>query len=650
MMPEIVFASNELTTYSILGISFFLLFLAIFFIYRQKNNKSLTFLFFRLFSYIIAIISLALAGLQPQIQTSLIVEKSAIVLNNPNNLDSLAQIVANSKTSPTFFSIQTAHQKTNNSFTDSLQGFEIRPIPNLSYLAKQKETNSKFSSLLLIGDGLETHELGLLDSFPQVHLRPNALPHGIHNIAWQRHLQVGETLLLQGKFYHENAKQAYKMVLKGFGQTLDSIFILPKKNIAFSSFQLQHNSKQAGKQVFQLLVKNESDETISQNDIPFISQKQNINNILILSSEPSFEIKFLKNFLAKNNFGVAVRQKISREIFKTDFLNLDTEKDLNNLSYRLLNSFDCLILDIATLKNLSAAETKNLQNACQNQGLSVLLLLNDSFVKEAFSYTNFLAKHNLFKGFELEKNSLFTQTKIALQETEKPANYILNAINLKYYIAAKAKQKAVFQTTEKQAVLAFQQLGLGKISISSVPKTYLWPLSGDETNYEKFWHTALENLFINFANSSDFVLKEQLPIVDFPLHFRYQNKLKNDVVVWQNTAGENFELASSELIDQTAFVGKFWPKQVGWHRLFLKNKTSEKLDFYVYPHTNWNTYNIAKKTKKTHSYLVDNQSFAKGSLKSILEEEKLRVIPLFWFYIAFFISISALWISEKFNT
>lgn len=648
-MPKIVFAANKLMTCSILGISFFLLLMSFFFVYKQRNHKSFSFLFLRLLSYFIAIISLALAGLQPQIQTEIATEKNAFILNHSNHLDSVAQIIEQTPIAD-IFSIKQPIQNDENSIIDTLHSLKIQAIPNLSYLAKQQATKEKFTNLAFFGEGLETHELALLDSFPQVKLHLNKPPHGIHNIAWQRYLRIGETLLLQGKFYHENAEKSYKVVLKGFGQALDSVLISPTKNKSFSEFRFQHQNKIAGKQTFQLFVKNEFNEVVAEHDIPFISYKQNISNILVLVAEPTFEIKFLKNFLAKNKIGVAVRQKISREIYKTEFLNLETEKDLKNLSTNLLNNFDCLILDIETLKGFSAEETKNLKKVCQNEGLSILLLLDDSFVKKEYEYQNILNKHHLFKSFELKKNNLLTQNKITLQAAENPKSELLNANNLKYYIATKTKQQAIFQTTNKQAAIAFQQLALGRVAINTIPKTYVWALSGNEATYEQFWNVTLENLIVNYTPSSDFVIKEQLPIVGFPLHFRYQNELRNDVIIWQNPKGESFELSSSELVDEMAFVSKFWPKEKGWHRLSLKDKPQKRLDFYVYDESNWRAYRSAKKLNETAAYLVDNQDVAKGSVKPILKEKNLQNIPLFWFYIAFLIGISALWISEKFAT
>ena len=237
---------------------------------------------------------------------------------------------------------------------------------------------------------------------------------------------------------------------------------------------------------------------------------------------------------------------------------------------------------------------------------------------------------------------------MTLQAAENPKNELLNAVNGKYYVREKARQTKVFQTIEKQAVVAVQQYSLGRVGVSLIPKTYLWALGGSEADYENFWSKTIENIIVNYTSSSDFILKEQLSIVDFPLHFRYQNQLKNEQIVWQNPLGETFELASSELEDEMAFVGKFWQKKAGWHRLYLENKQQENLDFYVYKESNWQAFRIAKKAKQTASYLIDNQRFKSANVKAKLQEEKLQAISLFWFYIAFFISLSALWISEKF--
>jgi hypothetical protein len=55
--------------------------------------------------------------------------------------------------------------------------------------------------------------------------------------------------------------------------------------------------------------------------IPVFVESQATLKVLILSSSPDFENKFLKNWLFENQYVCAVRSAISKNKFSTEFLN-----------------------------------------------------------------------------------------------------------------------------------------------------------------------------------------------------------------------------------------------------------------------------------------------------------------------------------------
>ncbi|MDO8992560.1 MAG: hypothetical protein Q7U83_05825, partial [Daejeonella sp.] len=238
----------------------------------------------------------------------------------------------------------------------------VKLIPDLAgFLAM----NQQFSKFHVLGYGLEAQELEMiLDKNLLFH--PSPLPSGLQSVHWNNTIKSGEQLVLSGNYLNTDSKPV-KLILKGLGTNLDSVSIPASKS---DNFQLKTIPKHLDKAIYALISIAEKD-TILNEKVPVFVQVQDPLKILILSSSPDFENKFLKNWLFENQYSTAVRSAISKNIFSTEFLN-STRINLDHITPSVLENFDVLISDPDELSALSWAENQAVQNQLNN-GMGLIM-------------------------------------------------------------------------------------------------------------------------------------------------------------------------------------------------------------------------------------------------------------------------------------
>lgn len=93
---------------------------------------------------------------------------------------------------------------------------------------------------------------------------------------------------------------------------------------------------------------------------------------MILNGFPTFESKYLKNYLAETGHRVVVKNQLTAARYKYEYFNI-TSKPVIDITKEKLTLFDLLIIDSKSLKNLSNRERTTLKNVVKESGMGILI-------------------------------------------------------------------------------------------------------------------------------------------------------------------------------------------------------------------------------------------------------------------------------------
>src|SRR5690606_14580665 len=180
-------------------------------------------------------------------------------------------------------------------------------------------------------------------------------------------------------------RSGHRLVLQGPGGVgLDSIDLV---NDGEPPFQLAAELKAPGDSVYYLTEKNGEGEIFSRDPFPVqVEMKANLR-ILIINNFPTFETKYLKNFLAEAGHEVVVRSQITSGRFKYEYFNT-TRTVIGSLSRETLETYDLLIIDAAFMRSLGRSQSGAIQNAVKADGLGVLIQPDDGFFSAPGNFIN----------------------------------------------------------------------------------------------------------------------------------------------------------------------------------------------------------------------------------------------------------------------
>ncbi|RZL38843.1 MAG: hypothetical protein EOO96_02020, partial [Pedobacter sp.] len=239
-------------------------------------------------------------------------------------------------------------------------------IPDIAYyLAK----HPSIETIKIYGYGLSKDELKKLHNY-NIAYHPADEPAGILSCNWNNELAENEMLYVQGTYNNPSTKAA-QLKLTGFGVALDSLTIPAETSTTFS---LKNSLRQRGRAVLNLIATGNND-TVAQEKIPVQVFPKPPLKLLTLTSFPSFEYNFLKKWLYENQYPVAIRSKISKDKYSTDFLNRSTIK-LEDIRQSMLQKEEVLIIDQQEFEAISSAERTAIMQAV-TQGLGLVLLITE---------------------------------------------------------------------------------------------------------------------------------------------------------------------------------------------------------------------------------------------------------------------------------
>ncbi len=525
----------------------------------------------RIIASFIAVSSLCLLVLKPYIQNQKPLDTSVILTEGHTHEDSLTAIYPN------------AH------FIDWSDSISEKQLTN---------------KVIIDGYGLPVYDLWKLDA-KEVTLCRTPLPKGILKVKYEQEVRLGTKSRI---YFQVNGLTGHKLVLRSFGQRSDSVMV---NQGGMREVSLNYEPKTTGKFVFELLHYDQSNELINTEPLPVVVHSSRKLRILFLSGFPTFETKFLKNFMIESEHALSIRNQISTDRFKFENYNIGT-REYRTITGQLLSTFDLVVLDVNQMLQLKRNELKTLESAIEQKGVGLLILVNEG---------------DLAKKIPKWATFAYETTK------EKKANLDSVIVNTAgYNLIENLNAEAIFTG---QPLAVKRRYGLGLISASVITNSYQLVLEGKESDYQLIWKKLLESTARPLISNN--VRLNQLSYVDEPTTF-YLSSLEPTAIVRINN--EVTPLKQDLLIPEH-WQSIYWPKKAGWETLTIEGNTNTEQAIYVFKSGERKMEKLTNRLEKNIQFIQKEPTI---EIKGIFVKTNLSY---WWFYLIFLFSMAYLWIEPK---
>ncbi|NJM24258.1 MAG: hypothetical protein HC859_00675 [Bacteroidia bacterium] len=158
-----------------------------------------------------------------------------------------------------------------------------------------------------------------------------------------------------------------KLRLLWSGQALDSATLASGDSL----FSFTFVPRQAGELIYHIEETDSAGHSAS-HELPLVVERESSLNIVVLQRYPTFDVSYLKNFLAARGHAITLRYQLSKSNYRYEYLN--TEKQpWGNISKARLANIDIVMADMESLTGLPGSERRDLESAIK-EGLGLVVL------------------------------------------------------------------------------------------------------------------------------------------------------------------------------------------------------------------------------------------------------------------------------------
>lgn len=486
-------------------------------------------------------------------------------------------------------------------------------IKVLNYNPKKsirKELDS-LTNLIVIGNGVNPYDFHLLDSLPTTYL-PNEQHNGIIRLSFAEKLVLGNELSISGSFFN-SIKGSFLIVQDSRNNGLDSIQFNEETNI---DFDLNARPKVSGRYVYQLTLKDSVGGMLSTNPLPVIVNKKEALRVLILNDFPTFETKYLKNFLAKEGHEVIVRSQLTKGKFKFEYFNTPNVP-VYQFTDAVLKKFDIVITDAETYLNFGKTTKAAFEKSISENGLGLFIQPSDMLFNQRKSGSYFDFKRDAINTLKLPAY---------FSEVEKyPFSFEEQLL----------VEPIIFGGVASMA--AYRQNGMGKIATTTLLNSYELLLNGNDEIYSSIWTSILDKIAKKNNQAFEWESTTQLPKKDEPFKFTVRSSVAKFNVIGENNVP--VAIAQKPMLPNQ-YSGTVYPKKKGWNELQIENDSTLKFSYYVFDDKDWSALNRAK------SIDANKKRFSIEFQQNRTVVINRPISPIL-FYILFLLSVGWLWLSPK---
>lgn len=571
-----------LNEYLILPISFGAAILLIVFIWKEWSQSGKHRLYFKVLLAFLAISSLILIALKPAIPGDKDSNKLVLLTHGFEKfqLDSLKK----------------AHKK--------IKQLEYEPGQLIS-----KEIRAA-KNVFILGHGIRQYDLWQLDEIPALFLVGN-LPEGVVKLNYEQENFVGDSLVLKGLY--ANPESGNQLVMQDpAGTGLDSLVFNTEEK---RSFRLSAELKVEGKYLFSLVEKDSFGEILTSDPVPVKVSKKDPLQILVINSFPTFETRYLKNFLAEAGHRITVRSQITTGRYKYEYFNTN-RSSLGSLTEESLGPFDLLIIDAAALRSLPGNQRSAIENSARENGLGVFIQADDAFFKSP----------GILADLDFER---ITATEVSIEHWPG-IKFPIHPYTLKDDFRIQSIHSA-----NNLISTGYKRNGFGRIGTTIFTNTYQLMLDGHTRAYKQLWSQVVENISRKENPAVAWEKNQMIAYKHEPYDFRLRTVL--DSVEVKNKEGNTIPLMQ-EVDFPTLWKGTTWPKQSGWNT--LQADTTGVFEYYVSNKTHWKALTAFNTFEANKRYFIRPEIVGQGL-------RPLEPINPLWFFGLFLICMGGLWLEPK---
>lgn len=495
---------------------------------------------------------------------------------------------------------------------DSLRGL----YKNLHLIAyemdglNQKQMGS-ITTAYILGDGVAPYDFWQLDDVRTTYL-PGDVLSGIKRIQYDSKVTLGDSLVVRG-LYEKPLKGTQIVLEDSGGNGLDSLAIAKQEELIF---EMGSTPKAAGTFVYTLVTKDSLGEVVTADPLPVKVNPSRVLKVVILNRFPTFETKYLKNFLAENGHEVLVRSQITKDTYKFENFNR-SQATLYGLTTRNLADFDLVILDGSSYATLSSSSRRALQDAVDTQGVGVFIQLDEATLRDGEVF-----------GFRFKRNE---EKEIRLPQWPKVK------VSVGSVLFAEDTRLQPILEAENTLLSAYEQRGFGRVSTSTIVESYPLVLEGNLEQYAYIWSRILSAVSQKDIPIVRWETEDDMATPDVPFHFSLRTSMSQPTVI--DAFGQRVALQQNvSLLDE--WSGTIYPQKAGWETLKLAKDTTAVLRYYVAPPTSWQgvkAYNWGKQNRR---------HFQDSSTTSEMTKVQRPVLRL-WFFIVFVFAVGLLWLFPR---
>ncbi|SIR22156.1 hypothetical protein [Maribacter ulvicola] len=498
---------------------------------------------------------------------------------------------------------------------DSLEAIfkGIQPVEYNSKKSVRKALDS-LTSVIIIGNGVEQFDFYAFDSIPTSYV-PNEIPSGITQLNFTDQLVLGDELRVKGMY--SKPKLSTQLLLQDSrGNGLDSISFEESLDHDFS---LKTVPKASGNFVYQLAEKDSAGNLLASNPLPITIREKEPVSILIVNNFPTFETKYLKNFLADAGYEVTVRSQLTKGKYKFEYFNTKASP-VYQFTEESLNQFDVVLVDTETYFNFRKSIKNRFENSIRENGLGLFIQPSDLLFNLGANTSYFNFKRDGSNEIQLP-NTNITVEKYPFRFN---AAFAVNSIN----------------ANEPGNLSYYKQLGLGRVATTTLLNSYQLLLKGEEQAYTKIWTQILDKIVKQKAIAVEWQSQTEFPKIGAPFNFALRTGLEELSV--KNTEGNRVPLLQNSTVP-FKYSGTTYPKKKGWNWLKIEADSTLQFSYYVYKDKDWESLSASK----------NRAANAKQFGTEIKENRTVMVnrpISLLLFYILFLLGVGWLWLSPKLST
>jgi hypothetical protein len=486
-------------------------------------------------------------------------------------------------------------------------------LKEFAYNPKKSIRNQldSLTSIYVIGEGIKPFDFSRFNDSTVEYIFAKK-PLGITKLRYTKQIMLGEKVEIIGS-YNQPVNGIFLVFEDSRGNGLDSVQIIANHNTDFS---LVGSPKTTGNYVYQLAVKDSTGVLIHSSPLPIEIKEKKPLRVLILNNFPTFETKYLKNFLAEAGHEIVVRSQLTKGKFKFEYFNTSSTP-VNQFTDEILKQFDLVIADADTYFGFGSTTKNSFEKSIRESGLGVFIQPSDVLFNLRTSSSYFSFKRDGIKEVQLVKSTIPLE-KHPYEFTEE---FLLRPITV----------------GDGKRIAAYKQMGLGRVATTTLLSSYQMVLNGSNEVYKSMWTKILDEIARRQRISVEWKADTQIPKVDEPFHFSLYTNLKEFAVIDEDSVRT---LMLQKPTVSTHYTGTIYPKVKGWQHLSIDHDSTAQFSFFVYDSVDW------KALSTSQNIVLNQKKFKNGINKNRTVISNRPISPLL-FYVLFLLGVGWLWFSPK---